>query len=473
MPNFKEYNQAQGMFMTMIPNELLEPDHPARIIDTIVESLNLNTMINHYSDEGNEAYDPKMMTKVLFYSYQQGIFSGRKMQAGLKVRADFIYLSGGQVPDFRTLNLFRIRHKKVLIDIFAQIVILCDRLDMVDFKNLAVDGQKIQANASFKKNYNRDRLEKALKRVKNGITKLLDKEINDSFTQEIKKVRISRLEKKKDELKKLQKELESILDEKASINQTDKDAKIMKHKDRRIVPSYNHQSAVDEKCGITVTVQTTQSNDNSADLFSILDQSIENSGKKHENILADCGFADYESLEKMETQRDEKFYVPDKLFDCSKKSPDEDGKIRSDQFELREDGNYYCPNGKVMEEKQLNTFKDSHSTTIYECKGCIDCPLKKRCTKGKARTITIDSREDYRRQMRERLKSDQGREIYMKRQYIVEVGHGNDQKNKGWKQHYLRGLTKASLEFLLMRIGSNLGKIIKFRPNEILAMELH
>lgn len=470
MPNFKEYNQKQGMFMTLIPDELLEIDHPARIIDTIVESLNLDTMIDYYSDEGQGAYHPRMMTKVLFYGYQQGVFSGRKLEGGLKVRADFIFLSGGQVPDFRTLNLFRIRHKEPLVDIFAQIVILCEKLGMIDFKNLTVDGQKIQANASFKKNYNRDRLEKALKRIKNGITKLLEKEINDDFTQDIKETRISRLEKKKYELEKLQKELESILDEKASINQTDKDAKIMKHKDRRIVPSYNHQSAVDEKCGITAAVQTTQGNDMPDDLFSIVDNSKENSGKKHKNVLADCGFADYESLEKMETKREEDFYVPDRLFESSKKNNDKDGKIRSDQFELREDGSYYCPNNKLMIEKRVNSFEDGHNTTIYECKECDNCPFKKRCTNGNARTITIDSREIYRRQMRERLESDKGREIYMKRQYIVEAGHGNDQKNKGWKQHYLRGLEKASLEFMFIRIGSNLSKIVKFRSKEILAM---
>jgi len=85
-----------------------------------------------------------MMTKVLFYGYQQGVFTGRKLENSLKVRADFIFLSGAQVPDFRTLNLFRIRHKEALSDIFAQIVILCDNLKMIDFKNMAVDGQKIR-----------------------------------------------------------------------------------------------------------------------------------------------------------------------------------------------------------------------------------------------------------------------------------------------------------------------------------------
>ncbi len=470
MPNFKNYNQKQGMFMSLVPNELLEETHPAKIIDIVVEKLNLNKIYDYYTEVGREAYHPKMMIKVLFYGYQQNIFSGRKLEANLKVRADFIYLSGGDVPDFRTLNLFRIRHQEILVDVFAQIVILCEKLGMIDFKNLAVDGQKIQANASFKKNYNKVRLDKALNKVRIGIKKLLDKEINEDFTGEKKENRISRLEKKKAELEKLQKELESLLDDDASINQVDKDAKIMTHKDRRILPSYNHQSTIDEKYGVTVAVQSTQANDCPEDLFSIVDKSIENTGKKHENVLGDCGFSDYEHLKKMETEREEEFYVPDKRFDSSKDRNNENGKIKSNQFLLKDNGNYYCPAGKVMKIKQVKSFKDGHSTTTYICNECDNCSLKKRCTTGNARTITIDSRECYRNIMRSKLKSDKGREIYMKRQHLSEAGHGNDQKNKGWKQHSLRGLKNASLEFLLLRIGSNLGKIIKYRANEILAL---
>jgi len=66
----------------------------------------------------------------------------------LKRRADYIFLSGDQVPDFRTLNAFRSRHIEQLPEIFAQIVYLCKKLGMIDFKYLAIDGQKIQADAS-------------------------------------------------------------------------------------------------------------------------------------------------------------------------------------------------------------------------------------------------------------------------------------------------------------------------------------
>ena len=470
MAKFREYNQKQGMFLTLIPDELLETTHPAKIVDIIVEKLNLDKIYAYYKEKGNIAYHPKMMIKILFYGYQQGLFSGRKVENNLKLKADFIFLSGGEIPDFRTLNLFRVRHKEELPDLFSQIVLMCNELGMIDLKYFAVDGQKIQGNASFRKNYNKKRLKKTYDKIRNGIKKLLEKEITEDFTEETQKKRVSILENKIEKLDQLQKELESLNDEDVSINMTDKDAKIMKHKDRKSVPSYNHQSGVDEKYGITVCVQTTQANDKPEDLFNILDKIENTMGQKVKNALGDCGFADYEHLEKMENEREEEFYVPDKLFSSSKKDNTEKKYYNKKRFKKNNDGNYYCVDDKKMYVKSIRNFEDGHTETIYVCKDCVNCKLRGKCTKSQARTITIDSREPYREIMREKLKSDKGREIYMKRQGIVEVGHGNDQKNKGWKQHYLRGLNKCSLEFMLIRIGSNLSKIIKYKAMEMLSL---
>jgi hypothetical protein len=60
----------------------------------------------------------------------------------------------------------------------------------------------------------------------------------------------------------------------------------------------------------------------------------------------------------------------------------------------------------------------------------------------------------------------------MKRQGLAEPLHGDDQKNKGWRQHHLRGFAKAAGEFLLIRIATNIGKIVRYRSSEVLAMAL-
>ena len=146
------------MFRDIRPLDLLEEDHPARVIDRVVELLELQELYDEYGEEGKPAYNPRMMLKVLFYSYYAGLMSCRKMWDGLKQRADLIFLSGDQVPDFRTLNTFRSRHIAILPKLFAQIVLLCVKVGMVDFQHLAIDGQRIQADASYRKSKIRKRV---------------------------------------------------------------------------------------------------------------------------------------------------------------------------------------------------------------------------------------------------------------------------------------------------------------------------
>jgi transposase len=110
MPKFRTYDQRQSVIRQLVPAQLLEEDHPARIVDAVVERLDLEQIYASYKEEGKPAYHPKMMLKVLFYSYLIGVMSSRKMEAGLDLRADYVFLSGDQVPDFRTLNAFRTRH---------------------------------------------------------------------------------------------------------------------------------------------------------------------------------------------------------------------------------------------------------------------------------------------------------------------------------------------------------------------------
>ena len=261
MPIFKDYDQSQNVFREVHPLQLLEEEHPARVIDRVIELMDLTELYAAYADEGNPAYHPRMMLKVLFYSYYTGLMSCREMWEGLKGRADFIYLSGDQIPDFRTLNAFRGRHLELVPKLFAQIVLMCVKLGMVDFKHLAIDGQKIQANASYRRSKNRARVKKNYERVRKGIAELLAKEPHGEFTAEKKEERLARLRKQQRELRALRKVLEGLEDENANVNLTDPDAPVMSHKDGRKLPSYNHQSATDGAYGVVCAVATRDTGD--------------------------------------------------------------------------------------------------------------------------------------------------------------------------------------------------------------------
>lgn len=211
--NFRDYDQEQSFFIVVSKQKFLEENHPAVIIDTIIEKLDLTKLYKKYSSEGNPAFHPKMMLKILFYAYYDGIMSARTIWDAVFHRSDFIFLAAGEVPDFRTINRFRLIHLDILPDLFTQIVMLCKELDLIDFKHLAIDGEKIQGNASYRNSKNLNGIKKEYDKITDGLAKLLAKKINEHFTQEIKEKRINRLEKKIENLKSYQKILEVIGDE--------------------------------------------------------------------------------------------------------------------------------------------------------------------------------------------------------------------------------------------------------------------
>jgi len=324
----------------LVPAQLLEEDHPARIVDAVVERLDLEPIYASYKEEGKPAYHPKMMVKVLFYSYLIGVMSSRKMEAGLELRADYVFLSGDQVPDFRTLNGFRTRHREQLPGLFTQIVMLCSAVGMVEFKNLAIDGQKIQAKASF---WN------TVDRVRKGMERLLEREPKDTMDPATIEEWKKKLERKEKRLTQALATLESLTDAGASVNRVDADAKLRRHKDRRSVPSYTHQSAVDDRYGVTVAVATRQTVDRPEDLFALVDAAETNAGKAFETVLADSGFSDYESLRRMEEDRKETFLVPDKRQEVGDSGQPARGEYDKSKFQANPEGTTMpCPQGKVL-----------------------------------------------------------------------------------------------------------------------------
>jgi transposase len=466
--NFREYNIDQDFFLVIERKKFLDSQHPAAIIDLVVERLDLRRIIASYSKEGNPSYNPTMMLKILFYAYYLGIMSCRTIWDSVIHRSDFIFLACGQVPNFRTINAFRIRHIDEIPGLFTQIVMLCKELEMIGFEYLAVDGQKIQGNASYTESKTIGEMKKEYERIKNGIEKIVNTEVQEYPSQKTKDERVTKLEKRLEKLAGFISAFDGEIDEKERINMTDIDAKVMTHKDGQKLPSYTHQSVRDSLLGVVTAVQTTQNGDIPADLEILLDQSIKNTEETHEKVMADCGFCDYETLVKVEEERDEDVYLPDRRFESSKNDKTASGKYQQEAFTKDAEGNYMCPRELKMELKNTLAHEDGHKVFVYHGTGCSECSLKTKCCSGKVRTISIDSRMPYRDLMRKKLTTDAGREIYSKRQGLIESLHGDDQKNKKWTQHHLRQLKKAALEFLLIRIAGNLGLIIKHRADVVI-----
>ena len=90
-----------------------------------------------------------MLLKVLVYAYSQKVYASRRIAKAVREQLPFLWLSGGQQPDFRTINTFRSSRMKGVIDeVFASVLEYLVETGHVKLEHYSGDGTKIEADAN-------------------------------------------------------------------------------------------------------------------------------------------------------------------------------------------------------------------------------------------------------------------------------------------------------------------------------------
>jgi len=93
--------------MLLPPNleELIPAGHIVRVVDEMIEHLDLRVLERQYKGGGTSAYHPKMLLKVLIYAYSQRTFSSRMIAKALRENVNYMWLSGMQkAENFKSIN---------------------------------------------------------------------------------------------------------------------------------------------------------------------------------------------------------------------------------------------------------------------------------------------------------------------------------------------------------------------------------
>jgi Transposase DDE domain/Transposase domain (DUF772) len=282
-----------------------------------------------------------MLVKILFYGYMTATFSSRRIASKLTSDLAYMFLSGNQQPDFRTINRFRKEKGDQLTSFFVQIVQKAQELGLISFGVVSIDGTKIYADASKQKNLDMETLEKKMKKLLEEAERIDDLE-NDTFgedndgsgipeslkTKEGREKRREEIEKKKEEIEKKKEEIEKrrgeiekkkeeikttqkfVTDEiekhkengisMKRINRTDTDSRLMQMKRKDFGNGYNPQIATENQIILASTVPNSAGD--SEELIPVLNQleHLHGTGKKPKQVLADKGYASESNYEYLE-----------------------------------------------------------------------------------------------------------------------------------------------------------------------------
>jgi len=173
-PVFKPYVMNQVALLPPSYEELIPENHLVRVVNEAIEKIDLSALLAQYEGGGTSSYHPKMMLKVMVYAYSQKLYSSRKIAKALRENIYFMWISGGNRPDFRTLNDFRgSRMKPVIDEVFGAVLEYLIGQGHVKLEQYFVDGTKIGADANQHKVVWAKRKEHYQKRVRKQIGELL------------------------------------------------------------------------------------------------------------------------------------------------------------------------------------------------------------------------------------------------------------------------------------------------------------
>ena len=419
---------------------------------------------------GAPAVHPKMLLKILFYSYANGIYSSREIEKRLCWDPYYIYLAGSQHVDHSTICNFILKYSDEIKDIFTILVYMMAGLGYVTLDFVAIDGTKIKANVSkeftgtikdFRKK--RERIEKKIEEI-----------INHTLTIEMDEKQMIRKEKKLDELlskkKKIDEFLREIENENIPATQqialTDRDARRVKDNENKYM-GYNCQIAVDAEKHVIIgnDVFNTASDRN---LLQPMIERIRTNIREDTEIGFDSGYFSSENLQYCDEQK-LNVYLPEGRGEGGRKRV-KSKTICSRDCMLEIDGNVRrltCPGGQVMETTHATKDRDNYYYKFYPKRDvCAVCRLKNKCY-GKSKKKRFVVKKEYfdslplREKMTEKLLSERGKSRMADRACIVEHVFGEIKEIFKFRRFIHRTLRKVKTIWNLICIGYNLRKLAK------------
>jgi len=457
---FRGCTLDQPLLLPPSLQEWLPDGHLARFIADVTEQLDLSAIYAGYGRKdgrGQLGYHPLLLTRLLLYGYCVGVVSSRAMERKTHDDVGFRYLAADQHPDHDTIANFRKQHLKALSGLFLQALQLCRKAGLVKLGHVALDGSKIQANASKHKAMSYGRMGEAEQKLQAEVEELLRQaeaadaaedaqygkgRRGDELPEELAR-RESRLKKIQEAKAELEAEARQEAEKKraeaeaklaarcqqeeqtgqkargrqpqapdpdksqpaanAQRNFTDPESRIMPdgaHKGS-FVQGYNAQIAVDSQAQIIVACDLTEETNDKQQLAPVLEQVEQNLGLKPEAASADTGYWS-------ETQvSDERLRGIDLFVATSKQK-----------------------HGEADEAAEQQAVSGDQQSPLAA--------------------------------MKQKLKSEAGRSIYKMRKAIVEPVFGQIKEWRRFRRFSLRGKDQAKAEWQLICLTHNLLKLFRF-----------
>lgn len=462
-------NQIQMMCLEM----LISQDNPVRLIDAFVDKIDLKQLGVKIPEavEGRTAFHPASLLKLYLYGYMNRVRSSRMLEKECRLNIEVRWLMQELTPCYKTIADFRKNYPDVVKNVFSLFVGFMKEAGLIAGKTIAIDGSKFRAVNSSKSNYNQkkiDRHQEFIDRKVNEYLAELEKNDAEESQDEIKinpekiKTELEKLKARKLKYDSLQQQLDST--EEVQLSTTDPDSRALILRKNIVEVSYNTQTSVDDQHSLIIDYEATNENDLKA--LAGMAKRAKNIVEKDEiTVLADKGYHNGEQIAQCEAENITTIVA-------SREQPtvkhlEKEYLVENFVYD-KENDTYTCPQGEILRtngrwynkthdsERKRKTRKNITNYLIkqYKTTACKNCPVRDKCTKNKAgRLIERSEHQDAVDRNNKRLLSE--KELYKRRQAIVEHPFGTVKRAWGFSYLLLKGMRKVNGEMGLIYTAYN------------------
>lgn len=453
MTNNNKIDRNQSMIISL--DEMISENSNVRVIDAYIRSLDVEKLGYHvYTNKvGRPAYNPQDLIGLYLYGYMNHVMSSRMLESQTYINLEIMWLLNNAHPDHSTIAAFRSKNAEALTNTFHDFVTICNNLNLIGGKIVAVDGTKIHANNNKKNNYSKKSLTAKIEHIDEQISiyfRELDK--NDKTTDDINK-----LSQRKAKYEDLLEKLESSED--TQISTTDPDSRLMDNKKGGLDVAYNIQATVDEKNALIIDQYVINSPTDQNELSKATARAQKVLSNKDLTILADKGYYNGEDLEKC-------FSLGATPIVSCQKSPKRKGMYSLDDFTYDEGNDIFiCPAGEKLEQI---SGKESKRTVYSNKSACRECPNKAKCFKqgGKHKYRRVCKSEYFKTMVKADKLFEANVKLYHRRQELSEHVFGSLKRQLGFPQLNVRTQRKVAGEISLLCLAYNLKRVINIIGNK-------
>jgi transposase len=190
MARFKNDDNPQGLFLTASLSEQLLVGTFEWTLNYLIDRMDLSLFEqNYHNDEkGAAAYSPKALLKAILYCYSKGILSSRPIEQACKNNIIVKSLAADNEPDHDTIAAFISMNSEAVKDLFTQVVLQCDELELIIGEMFALDGRELPSNASKEWSGTIGNLKKKKAKLEKHIARLPTRHRELDKSEEAKKI---------------------------------------------------------------------------------------------------------------------------------------------------------------------------------------------------------------------------------------------------------------------------------------------